>query len=182
MKLSINLLPIEFTEQDIKRAKFYKVQIIGVSVILFMFFLSSLTVALRFLQSQKITQVQNQLTQSEEKVSGFKTTQASLFILKNRVADIDKYFQNSSNQTQIYKIITNLVPASVLVNSISVDKTGEVLVVATTNSPEGIDRFINNLNSKEFNEGRINKISLESISRGKDGIFRINLNVKSKFI
>ena len=182
MKLSINLLPIEFTEQDLKRAKFYKIQIIGVSIVLFMFFLASLTVSLRILQSKKITQIQNQLTQSEEKVSGLKNTQASLFILKSRVAEIDKYFQISSNQTQIYKIITKLVPSSVSVNSISVDKAGVVLVVATTNDPVGIDNFINNLNSKETNEGRISQISLESRNRGKDGVFRINLNIKSKFI
>ena len=52
MKIAINLLPIEFTEQEVKRAKFIKIQTIGVFVILLMVFLSSLSVALVILQSQ----------------------------------------------------------------------------------------------------------------------------------
>ena len=51
-KVTINLLPLEFREQDLNNAKFYKVQIIGVAVVLLIIFLSSLTVALRILQSK----------------------------------------------------------------------------------------------------------------------------------
>ena len=57
-KLSINLLPVEFTAEEVKRAKFYKIQTLGVGIILFMIFLASITVSLRILQSHNINLVQ----------------------------------------------------------------------------------------------------------------------------
>lgn len=182
MKLSINLLPKEFTEQDIKRAKFYKIQTIGVVIILFMFFLASLTVALRILQSKSISKIQSELTEAEQKISGYKNTQATLLILKNRVLAIDKFLEISSHQTKMYNIITKLVPSSVSINSISVDKSGVVLLVATAPDASLMDNFINKLNSKENNEGRVTQISLDSFNRGRDGVYRMNLTIKTKMI
>ena len=60
-QIAINLLPYEFREQEIKRTKFYKLQSIGIGIIMLMVFLSSLTVALRVLQSQNISQIQKQV-------------------------------------------------------------------------------------------------------------------------
>lgn len=182
MKLNINLLPLEFREEDSKRIKFYKVQAIGIAVMLFMFFLASLTVALRILQSQNISQIQNKLSQSRQKVSEFKNTQASLFILKNRLSSIDQYLETSSDQTKIYKIITGLVPPSISLNMLSINRNGEVLLVATTSDPNAIDNLLNTLNSKERNEGRISQISVENINKGKDGVYRLSLKIQSKFI
>ena len=52
--ISINLLPKEFTAEEIKQGKFYKIQAVGISVILLMVFLSVLTISLRIFQSSKI--------------------------------------------------------------------------------------------------------------------------------
>ncbi|MDP3758371.1 MAG: hypothetical protein Q8Q86_01500, partial [Candidatus Daviesbacteria bacterium] len=68
MKISINLLPLEIIELEIKKTKFYKIQFVGIAVILSLVFLASLTVALRILQSRNISEVQAKLSQIEQKV------------------------------------------------------------------------------------------------------------------
>lgn len=178
MKVAINLLPIEFRAEAIKTAKFYKIQTVGVAIILLMTFLASLTVALRILQSQNISQIQAKLTKSEAKISDLKNTQASLFLLKSKLTTINQYLGISSNQTQTYKLITKLLPPSISINSISVDKSGEVLVLALAPDGNSVDNLITNLTSKEINEDKISQVSLESINRGKDGIYRLSLKIK----
>ena len=180
MKLSINLLPIEFTQAEFKRAKFYKVQAIGVSVILSMVFLSSLSVALRILQSQNIKGVQSQVSASEQKVSDRKDIQASLLLLKNRLAVINQYLNSSSKQTQMYQLLDKLIPQSVLINSISFDKVAEVTILAQVPDSQTLDLLVDNLTNESSNDKRINQVSIDTISRGRDGAYRISMKIKPK--
>lgn len=179
-KLSINLLPIEFREQDLKAAKFYKIQIIGVAVILLMVFLSSSTVALRILQSQNISRIQKELTLSEQKVAGLKNTEGLLSLLKNRLTTINQILGSFSKQTQMYNLVTKLLPPSVAVSSISVGKNGEALILVTAPNGDSLDELIGNLTSRETNEDKVSQVSLENVNRGRDGIYRSSLKVKPK--
>lgn len=177
-KIAINLLPEEFRAEDLKNAQFYKAQAWGVAIILFMVFLSSLTVALRVIQNQNITQIQTKLARAEEKISGLKNTQASLYILKNRLATINQYLEIPSSNSQLYKIITKLLPPQVLLNSLSVTSSSEVLLLVTTVDGTSIDRLVTNLTTRESNEGKISQVAIENINRGRDGIYRVNLKIK----
>lgn len=179
-KIAIDLLPLEFKAEEIKGAKFLKVQTIGVLIILLMIFLSSLTVALRILQNQSLSRIQTNLTNTEQKINGLKTVQASLLLLKNRLTTINQYLGTPSQQSQMYKLITSLLPASVYISSISVNRAGEVLVSAVVPDSTSLDNLVGNLISQDSNQDKISKVSLESISRGKDGIFRISLKIKPK--
>ncbi len=177
-KISIDLLPIEFKADEIKKAKFYKIQILGVAVILLIIFLSSLTVALKILQTQNISQAEAKLDKIQQQVGGLKDTQSSLVILKDRLTAINQYLGVPSRQVQVYKLIYQLLPASVSVNSISIDKVGEVLVLATVSDASVIDQIINNMLSAEISEGKISQVKVETLSRGRDGIYRLSLKVK----
>lgn len=180
MKIAINLLPLEFREQDLKNAKFYKVQVVGVATILLMIFLASLTVALRILQSQNISQIQNKKNLAEQKISDLKNTQASLFVLKNRLTTINQYLDTPSSQAQIYKIITKLMPSSVSLNSLSISNSSEVLILVTAPDGDSLDNLIANLTDQASNEGKISQVSIENINRGRDSIYRLSLKIKSK--
>lgn len=179
-QISINLLPLEFREQEIKRTKFYKIQALGIGIVMFMVFLSSLTVALRILQSQNISQIQKQVAASEERISDFKTTQGSLILLKDRITFIGQYLGNPSPQSQMYKLISDLLPAAVSVGSVSIGKEGEILLFVATSDSNNLDTFITNLTSKEKNQGKITQVSLETLSRGRDGIYKASLKIKAK--
>lgn len=179
-KVSIDLLPLEFRAEDLKRAKFYKIQTIGVSIILVMIFLSSLTIALRILQSQRNKQIQARVSQSEERISGLKNTQASLILLKNRLTTINQYLGTPSKQSEMYRLIDKLLPQSVSISSIAVDKSGEVLILAVASDGASLDRLVESLTSKQTNQDKIKEVSFETINRGKDGIYRLTFKVKPK--
>lgn len=185
--ISINLLPIEFTQGEVKRAKFFKVQTIGVIIILFMTFLASLTVALRILQSQNIKQVQAQVSVVEGKVGALKETQASLLLLKNRLSTINQYLGGSSKQSEIYSLITSILPPSVSVTSISIDPDGGVSLVVLADDIIQLESLLSGLSNQEEHQeeqvpsgDKIRQISVESLNRSRDGIYRVNLNIKPK--
>ncbi len=178
MKIAINLLPLEFTQAELKRAKFYKVQTIGVGVILLMVFLSSLSVALRILQSQSIKGVQTQVSAQEQKIEGLKDRQVSLLLIKNRLSVINQFLANPSKQAGMFLLLDKLIPSSASINSTTIDKNGEVSILALLPDSQSLDNMINNLTDKDQNGGQISQVSIDSISRGKDGIYRVSLKIK----
>lgn len=179
-KISINLLPIEFKIDQLKRAKFYKVQVIGVLVFMVVVFFSSLVVALRILQSSNISQIKNKVSASEQKVSDLKSTQAALLLLKNRLSAINLYIDSSSKQAQVYKFIVDTSASLVSLNSVSIDREGNITGNAVSNNGNSLDEWINGLISKEKNKDKVNKVSLESLSRGRDGIYRLSFKIVAK--
>lgn len=178
MKIAINLLPIEFTQAEVKRAKFIKIQTIGVAAILLMVFLSSLSVTLRILQSQNIKSVQTQVSASEQKISNLKDKQISLLLIKNRLAVINQYLGNSSKQTAMFILLERLIPSSISINSAIIGKSGDISILALIPDSLTLDNMINNLTDKTQNEGQIRQVSIDSVSRGKDGVYRVSLNIK----
>lgn len=178
MKIAINLLPIEFTQAEVKRTKFIKIQTIGVLVILVMVFLSSLSVALRILQSQSIKSVQIQVSATEQKISDLKDRQVSLLLIKNRLAIINQYLGNSSKQVAMLILLDKLLPAGISINSTTIGKDGEISILALIPDSQTMDNMIDNLTDKTQNEGQISQVSLDSISRGKDGVYRVSLKIK----
>ena len=179
-KISINLLPPEIITREIKKSKFYKIQAVGVAIILIMIFLASLTMALRILQSQNITEVQAKLGQNEQRVSNMKDTQASLFVLKNRLTIINQYLGVPSEQVSLYKLIDKLIPDNVVISAVNINKTNEVTLLALAPDPVSLDTFVSNLTEKETNEGSFSSVSVESLNRGKDGFYRISFKIKPK--
>lgn len=179
-KVSINLLPSEFRIEELKRARFYKIQAVGIAVIILMVFLASMAVALRILQSQYLVKIQIRLEAAEERVAALKDIQGSLLLLKNRLTVVNKYLETPSERVLMYKLIHRLLPASVSVNSISIGREGEILVLATAADGTVLDQIFTNLTFKETNEDKIKEVSLENLSRGRDGVYRVNFKVKPR--
>lgn len=179
-KISINLLPPEIITKELKRASFYKIQVAGIIIILVSIFSASMTLALRILQSHNATVVQAKLTQTQQRISDLKDTQAALLLLKNRLTVIDKYLGSSSNQLSMYRLIDKLIPASITINEVTVDKEGKVVLLAFVPTSASLDSLMDQLTLKENNEGKISQVSVESLNRGKDGFYRISLKIKPK--
>lgn len=179
-RISINLLPVEFTLEEVKRSKFVRVQAIGVAVILIMVFLSSLTVALRILQSQNIEQIQTRVVLAEGQIDQFKGAQGSLILLKNRLSTINQYLGKSSKQTEVYQFIDSITPPSVSITSISIDKTGDVSIAALARDIISLDNFISGLSDEEISKGKVSRVSVESLNLGRDGVYRVNFKIKLK--
>lgn len=176
-KIAINLLPPEFMAEKLKVIKFYKVQAIGVGIILVMIFLTSIIIALRIIQSRTTSLVAGRLAEAEEKATQLKSTQASLVLLKDRLKVIDQFLGIPSKQTSIYKLIDELIPSSVAVNVISIEKSGELTLLASVSDYQTLDRLINDLTNKETTQGRIKEVSIDSLNRTKESFYRISLKI-----
>ena len=179
-KISINLLPPEIIAEESKNTNFYKIQFFGVAIILVLIFLTSLTLALQILQNRNIVTAQAKLAESEQKVTNLKDTQVSLFVLKNRLTVISQYLGVASKQVSIYRLINRLIPPSAAISAISVDKGGVVVLSALISDRESLDQMLNNLTDKERNENQFDRVSVDSLNRGKDGTYRISLKIKPK--
>ncbi len=173
----INLLPQEYANEQVKREKFYKVQLIGVSAILLLVFLSSLTFALRLLQNQNIQKLNFDLTNTELKINSFKNREVSVVVLKNRLTTISQYVGVESKATQTYNLISSLIPPSVLLNAISIDRSNITVLSIATSDGAGLDTFLANLVDKNTNQGLISKFNVDSFIRGRDGMYRITLKI-----
>ena len=180
MKISINLLPPEIIAQEMKKAKFYKIQVVGIGIILIMIFLTALTLTLRILQSKNIAEVKASLEKSEQKISSLKSIEESIVLLKNRLSVVNQYFGVSSKQSAMYELIDKLTPPSVVINSISVNKTSEVIVQAYVPDPVSLDNFVNNLIGTENNENKISEVAIDNLSRSRDGLYRVSFKIKPK--
>lgn len=180
MQIAIDLLPQEFRIEELKRAKLYKLQTIGIILIFVVSFIAVAVVTLRILQSQNLIQTQAKLAQAEERVSELKTTQGSLLLLKNRLTTVSKVLEVPSVGVSLFQLINQLLPSSVSIGSFSIGKKGEILILATSQDAQSLEQLFDGLNSKETNQGKISEITLENISRGRDGLYRMNFTVKPK--
>lgn len=176
--ISINLLPIEFRQEELKRSKFYRIQFIGILVVLVTVFLSSLTVALRVLQSQNIASAQTEVTQKQKEVEGFKNIQASLFLIQNRVKTLGQFTGILSRQNLTYQNLNKTLTPSVTLSSLSVDTEGNALIIAAVNDILALDSFLSNLINKE--DSAFKEVSIESLSRSRDGAYRVSLKLTPK--
>lgn len=180
MKLNINLLSEEFKIAEVKRTKFYRVQSIGVGIVLTMVFLSSLTVALRFLQSQNLKNLQSRVSAASEKITDLKDTQKTLIFLKDRLNSINQYIDHPSKQSQMYNLAAEVLPKSIAVTSLSVGQTGDILVLATARDADSLDRAVADLTTTEEGKEKVGQVIVDGVSRGREGIYRLTLKIKPK--
>lgn len=179
-KISIDLLPPEFAAEEAKLGKFYKIQALGISIILLMIFLSIVLVSLRILQSNLVKSAQTQASEAEGKIASQSSKQASLMLLKSRLDTIQNYLSTPSKQVELYNLVAKLVPPTIDLSAVSVGADGTVLISALVPDVNALDRIFTDLLDKEKNKGKIAKVSIEALNRGKDGIFRVSFKVEAK--
>ena len=141
-RLSINLLPIEYTGLQKQYEKFYKVQAFSIAIILILGFLASITVALRVFQSQQVRVAQADLDNFTNKVTNLKPKEASLVILKNRLSTIDQISSLPSKQRSLYVLVNKLLPASLQISSISIEASGDMLLTIVSPDYFSIDNLL----------------------------------------
>lgn len=180
VKVAINLLPAEFTQERVKSAKFYKIQALGIGLILVVVFLSSFTVALGMLQSRRVEEAKDQLGGAEQRVTLYKNKEVTLMALKNRLKVIDQYSGASSLQVSMFNLLNAILPQSLAVNNLSISRTGEISISAVAQSSALLDEIISDFTNKNKNQGKVESVSIESLSRSRDGVYRVDFKIKPK--
>lgn len=176
-KFSINLLPIESTAASIEIKRKKIVQTISVSSLLMIFFLASLVITLRFLQSRNLTEVNTGATAAADKISNFREKESTLVLLKDRLVQISKLTASPSKQKVIYDSVVQNLPANINVSSVILDSAGNLSISAVAPDPSSLSSFFAALS---VNFENISGINVESLSRGRDGVYRMTVRVLAK--
>lgn len=172
-RISINLLPREYLSDEIKKAKFYKVQLMSTAAILLVAFFASIAVGIRFLQSQNIRAVEAKIVEGEEKITQLAGKQTSLLLIKNRLSTINQYLGVTSKQVSTYALLDGLLPSQIGISSLNVDRSGDAQLVAVIPDVIILDTLISDLTS-------VSEVSVESLNRGRENTYRISLKIKTK--
>ena len=178
-RISINLLPNETAIAEQKRQKVKFVQTISVVAFLIVVFLTSVTVALRILQNQNLAQVKDQTQQEEAKVASFKDKESDLVFLKDRLRLIQDLKALPSKARQSYRLIIEQIPVGVTVSGISVDASGNLVLTAVIPSKSAFSQLFANLTSQNVTSA-VTKINIDSLSRGRDGVYRMSIKIAAK--
>lgn len=177
-RININLLPEEFSHKQREQAHIRKLQAVSGVIILIMIFLASSTLALRIIQLKSFQTVEAKAKAAEDKVTDFKDKEANLTVLKNRINIIKQVKAFPSRTSSSFDEILKLVPNDVLISSSSVDRNGTILLSIILPSSQTLATFLGNVLSDEVN--MFKKVEIESLSTGKDGVYRANLKILQK--
>lgn len=178
--MNINLLPLSYKQVQTQNSKFYKIQSASIYLLLTLIFLTSLTVAFRILQSQQIKAAEVSLQQFSTQVSSQKSKEAGLLILKNRLDAIDQISALPSRQRSLYNLVNQLIPPTLTLSFVSVDGNGNMTISLVAPNFSALDTLLGVLTSPGRSEGLIGKVSLESFSRSRDGLYRASLKIAAK--
>ncbi len=142
--------------------------------------MASFTVALGILQSQLVRRAEGQLGDAQQKVTLYKDKEVTLMALKNRLKAIDQYRGVPSLQVSMFNLLNTLLSPSIVVNNLSVGKTGDISFSAVVQSSALLDEMITDLTDKDKNQGKIDSVSVDSLNRSKDGVYRVDFKIKTK--
>ncbi len=172
----INLLPPETLIASRESDKVKLVNRLTFACFITLLFFTSVTLTMRFLQNLEYGKSNNNLVLAQEKFSELKEKEGYLYLLKQRLVNIQKLGADSQ-KTAILNTVMSLVPPDIALAVISVDKAGNVSLTATTSSLVSFNNFLESLNNKEKNSNLISKLDLESMSVGKDEVVRFSLKI-----
>lgn len=173
-RININLLPIEDALRQKKEGKFRLMQTVSIFLLLSLFFLATVGFFLRFLQSKDIGNVESAASEVESEVASFKDKEAALFVLKNRLTAISQIVKVPGKQAEIYELAVLGLPSSVGLASIGFDKNGNITESLVVQSGAALDNVL------DIYMKKASKIEMESLSRGRDGVYRVNLKIQIK--
>lgn len=177
--ISINLLP----EIEVSVRKQYQksqlIKTISISTLLFLFFLSSLILTLRVLQTRTIAHIQSEAFASEQQIEQLKDKESILVLLKNRLDQIEKISGVPSRQRDMYEQVVSNLPPTISYSSLAIDSSGNLSLSVVAPTQTDLANLFKVLESEET-LSKVASISVDSLSRGKDNSYRVSLGVSSK--
>ncbi|MBF8249677.1 MAG: hypothetical protein HW400_278 [Candidatus Levybacteria bacterium] len=112
------------------------------------------------------------------KISQFQTRQAKLFIINNRVENIDEILKTRKDLTKTMSSLLAKIPRDLSVDNFEIDGS-TVLITGQSNSLVAIGEFINNLTDMARKKEIIKSLTLNSLSLNVSGN-SYQISVKSK--
>jgi hypothetical protein len=179
MKASINLLPNEYAFTEKQHKRFSLVQTFSVVAILIVFLVASIVVAMRIIQSKDVTNAKNQIGKLENEIADSKAKEETLFLLKNRLSGISKVANSPSKQLENYAYTQDNLPQEISISSVTVDRLGSLTMGLLVPNSDLLGRLVGVM-TDEASFQKFKQVTVESLSRGQDGIYKLNLRIVPK--
>lgn len=176
-KLKINLIPPEIKEKARKQAKRSVIIRISIGFLGLLILITSGILGVIIYQNLTLQALNTQLEQEKIKIASLKDKEAIVFFLKNRIDSINKYTANRYTQTDALELLESLTPEGIDLANLMLDKTNRVALQGETTSTLALDVFFNSLTDPKRNEGKITKVSVESLGKTQNKKIRFNLVV-----
>lgn len=173
----INLLPKEIILQKEKNSKLVFINRLSIGMLVALVFFTSTTGALRILQNSELEEAKKGLAYATERVSGLKSKEEKMFILKERLGLITTLIEGDVKRKEIFNLVVYLTPPEMQISEALVDRNGQLTATFSSPSLSAVQTLIGNLSDKEKNSGLVSKVSLEGLSLGKDSTYRFTLKV-----
>lgn len=179
MKLMINLLPPEVVMMEKQASKLSLANRFSIGALLVLVGLTSATFGIRFIQNNVLNEKNQSLVYAQNEVSNLKDKEGYAVLLKKRLDTIEK-LSSDNKRVDTFLNVLNLVPSDIQISLISVERDGTVLVSAVSPTTSSIDTFLAVLQDKNRNGDSIQKVELRNLSRGRDGLYRYDINITPK--
>lgn len=174
-KLKINLIPPEIKEKARKQAKRSVIIRISIGFLGLLILITSGILGVIIYQNLTLQTLNAQLEQEKTRIATLKDKEAVVFFLKNRIDSINKYTANRYSQTEVLELLESLTPEGVNLANLTLDKNNRVALQGDTTSTLALDVFFNSLTDPKENEGKITKVSVESLGKTQSNKVRFSL-------
>lgn len=176
MNTNINLL-LRTDEESLKRKKRIKIlnfagaaSLIGVGIMSLIIFIS--------IQAVNSTGIRKEQEDILMKMSQFQSRQAKLFLLNNRVENIDKILKIRKDLPKTTSGLLAKIPVSLSIDNFEAD-SNSVIITGQSRSLFAIGEFINNLTDMVYKKEIIKSLTLNSLTFD-DGKNVYQISVKSE--
>lgn len=175
--ISINLLPKEILLQRQQSTKLNFLIKLSTGLLILLIFLASATLAMRIAQNLEFKKASDSVAYAQERETNLQSREAQLAFLKERLSLIDQFSQKDKKIKEVFNLVVNLIPQDIQISELSVDKSGNMVILLSTNNLLSLEKMIEDLGNKEKNSNLIKKMSMEGLTRGKDGVYRFSLKI-----
>ena len=181
-KLKINLIPPEIKEKAKKEAKTALFTRISVGLLGILVLITSGIIGVIIFQSVTIQNLNSEIEREKTDLEKLKDKEAVVYFLKNRIDSINMFATTQHTQNELYELVDSLLPPGINLVLLKIDKSSKIALQGETTSSSSLDNLFNNLTDKAKNDGKIDSVSVESLSKIRTGTinFTLSLNLAKK--
>lgn len=161
MSANINLL-IQTDEESVRRRKRVKVFNLSAAVFLICVGLISLVIFL-LIQAVNTAALKREQEEILAKMSQFQNRQARLFILNDRIQNIDQILSGRKDFAKTMNNLLTKIPSNLSIDNFELDD-GSIVIAGQSKSLSTIGEFINNLTDMVRNKEVIKSLTLNSLT------------------
>ncbi len=179
-RISINLLPIDLKENKKLLYKKKLVNLISSITVVILIVVTGILVILSVIQNSQVGKEETDISRLENTLSSLKEKEASVVILKKRLASISQVIKHKYPQTDSFLLVSSLLPENVTLQNFVAEQPNTVTLQGIAANAASLQHFFDNLTDPKINEGKITKTVISNLNRGNSPQLNFDLEVSVK--